>query len=448
MVKARAAALTIAISGAAASAGCAEPKAPPSTEGAHPDAATTVGSVAEPAPSQAARPVTASPDEARGRESTTVDAAAPAAPSAREADDFTLRLFGALRKTPGNLLFSGTSLRTALGVTYLGARGETAREMAGALSFPADAAAAAASAKEEGAAWEAAKGKAQLVVASRAWIEKTMNVDARYAALAEDAYGASPAPLDFLSKPEDGRRAINAWVASKTAEKIVDLVPSGAIDKSTRLVVTNAIYFKGRWALPFEASATKDEPFESAPSKKTNVKTMHTTDTFAFTETPDVKLVELRYEGSELAMTIVLPKDRAGLAKVEEKLDVATLEAWRKSLTRRRVALSLPRFTFRNGGSMTAPLRAMGMRAAFTRGADFSGITTEKIEIGEVLQKTFIAVDENGTEAAAASGVIMRTTSMPMGEVAELKADHPFLFFVHDVKKGAIVFAGRVTEPK
>lgn len=365
-----------------------------------------------------------------------------------DANAFTLRLYGAMRKTAGNLFVSGTSLRSALGITYLGARGQTAREMATALALPRDASAAAAHAKEENAAWQAARGKAELVVANRVWIDKTVSLDARYAAMADDAYGAAPAPLDFKTKPEEGRRAINAWVAEKTKDKIVDLIPNGAIEKSSRVIVTNAIYFKDRWALPFSKSETKNEPFEIAPSKSKTVPMMHALDSYAYGETADAKVLEIHYEGSSIAMMIVLPNDRAGLSKIEEKLDAATYDSWTKALKHRRVQLSLPKWTFTSGGPMTAPLRELGMVAAFTTRADFAGIAPEKIQIDQVVQKTYVAVDENGTEAAAASGVLMRTTSLPLGGPAEFKADHPFLFFLHDGKKGTILFAGRVSDPK
>lgn len=380
---------------------------------------------------------------------THADAGAHAGAVAKaDANACTLRLFGSMRKTPGNLFFSGTSLRTALGVAYLGARGETAREMAAALSLPHDASAAAVQAKEENAAWQAARGNAELVVANRAWIEKTLPIDARYAAMADDAYGAAPSPLEFKTKPGDARRAINAWVAQKTADKIVDLLPDGSIDKSSRFVVTNAIYFRGRWAYPFTPSDTKDEPFESAPSKSTPVPMMHATDSYGYGETADAKVLELRYEGSEIAMMLVLPKDRAGLAKIEEGLDARAYDAWTKTLKRRRVKLAMPKVTMRSGGAMSAPLKDLGMRTAFTTRAEFAGIATEKIQIDQVVQKTFVAIDEVGTEAAAASGVLMRTTSLTLGEVAEFTADHPFLFFLHDAKKGTILFAGRVSDPK
>jgi len=378
--------------------------------------------------------------------------AAPPAISPAEqlaSNTFTLRLYSNLaKKAPGtNVFVSGTSLRSALGITYLGARNATAREMGAALSFG-DPSTVAVHAKEEIAAWQAARGKADLVVANRAWVEKSLAVDAHFAAMAADAYGAAPTALDFKAAPEDGRRVINAWVAEKTSDKIVDLLPNGSIDKSSRLVVTNAIYFKGRWSLPFEASATKDEPFETSPSKTKTTPMMHTTDSYGFGEAGDVKLLELRYDGSDIAMMLVLPNDRAGLAKVEQKLDAATYESWTKSIKRRRVALTLPKVKFESGGSMAAPLRELGMRTAFTNGADFAGIAPEKIQIDQVVQKSFVAIDENGTEAAAATGVVMRTTSLQVGGVADFKADHPFLFFLHDAKKGTILFAGRVSDPK
>lgn len=442
MVSTRAAALSMAICGAAAGAACSEPKAPAPEKIAVTDSPSRPPVAPEPAEAHA--PVT---DAGAAPPAVSPPGMSPAEQLA--SNTFTLRLYAALaKKAPGtNVFVSGTSLRSALGITYLGARNATAREMGAALSFG-DASTVAVHAKEEIAAWQAARGKADLVVANRAWVEKSLAVDAHFAAMAADAYGAAPTALDFKAAPEDGRHVINAWVAEKTSDKIVDLLPTGSIDKSSRLVVTNAIYFKGRWSLPFEASATKDEPFETSPSKTKTTAMMHTTDSYGFGEAGDVKVLELRYEGSDIAMMVVLPNDRAGLAKVEQKLDAATYESWTKSIKRRRVALTLPKVKFESGGSMAAPLRELGMRTAFTNGADFAGIAPEKIQIDQVVQKSFVAIDENGTEAAAATGVVMRTTSLQVGGVADFKADHPFLFFLHDAKKGTILFAGRVSDPK
>jgi serpin B len=372
----------------------------------------------------------------------------------RAANAFGFKLYRKTKRGAGNQLVSGTSLRSALGVAYLGARGATAREMASALDLPADASKAAEGAKADRAAWQAARGKAELVVANRVWTEKTFALDARFTAMAEGAFGAAPEPVDFKTAPEAARRTINTWVASSTGDKIVDLLPAGSVDAQSRVVVTNAIYFKGRWALPFPASATKDEPWRLGGAKTKTTPMMHTTESQRFaqlTGAVPLRLLELRYEGSEMAMLLVLPEDPANLGKLEDALTTDAYEAWTKQLAHQRVAITLPKFSFKSGGPMAAPLRELGMKAAFTTNAELGGIAEpkggEKLQLSQVVQQTYVAVDENGTEAAAASGVVMRTTSMPMGQPAEFKADHPFLFFIVEKPTGLVLFMGRVADP-
>lgn len=246
-----------------------------------------------------------------------------------------------------------------------------------------------------------------------------------------------------------------SWVAEKTANKIPDLFAEGAIDRRARLVVTNAVYFKGRWSAPFPKDATKDEPWKAAANRTVNVPTMHTTAQLQLGQVGKAKVLGMRYDGSQLAMIVVLPDDVAGLAKLEESLSPETFDSWAKALSGQRVAVSLPRFAFTWGGPLDTQLQDLGIRTAFSGKADFSGIadpaSSERLQISRVVQKTWVSADEIGTEAAAASGGTMMITSANMGPIAEFKADHPFLFFVYDARPGRggrILFAGRVTNPK
>lgn len=376
---------------------------------------------------------------------------------AQAANAFTLKAYVKARKgNPGNVLLSGTSLRHALGVAYLGARGTTAHEMSATLGFPADPAKAAEVAKGENAAWQTAKGKAdggaELVVADRLWADQGFPIAPAYKSLTE-SIGSDVATVDFVHAAENARTTINGWVSDKTAKKIPELLAKGLVDARTRVVITNAIYFKGAWALPFTASATKDETFTQAGGKKITTPMMHATETFHLAEVANAKVLEMRYQASDLAMTIVLPKDASGLSKLEESLDASTFDTWTSSKGAwSRVAVTLPKFTFGWGGSVSRTIQDLGIKTAFGDKADFSGIAApqgnERISISEIVHKTWIAVDEAGTEAAAATGVVMRTTGMPMGPVAEFKADHPFLFFIRDTKSGRILFVGRVVDPK
>ncbi|MCL2778439.1 MAG: serpin family protein [Polyangiaceae bacterium] len=374
----------------------------------------------------------------------------------RAANDFAFKFYAHKKDTAGNVMLSGTSLRRALSAAYLGARGETASEMARALLLSTDANKASAAAKAEGAAWQRAQGtaptSAKLIVADRLWVEKSLTLEAGYTKAVESALDASVAPLDFVHASEEARTTINGWVAEKTAGQIKELLLAGFVDANTRLVITNAIYFKGKWALPFSKSATHDEAFTSAPGKTMTTPTMHATGTYKLASASGAKALEMRYEAGDLAMLVILPNDQNGIGKLENDVAKNGIDTWTTNLATTRVAVTLPKFTFDFGSSMNNALKALGMKAAFTPNADFSGIAkpqgNDRLYVSNVVHKTWVAVDEEGTEAAAATGVGTRTTGMTIGPVAEFRADHPFLFFIRDTKSGRILFIGRFTEPK
>jgi serpin B len=371
----------------------------------------------------------------------------------RAANVFTAKLYARLKRTPGNVMISGTSVRHALALAALGARGDTAREMATALETPADTAKQIAVAKADAAAWQEARGDgAELVVADRLWTDKALKPKDDFTNAAQSAFGAGVEPVDFANAPDVARRTINTWISEKTSGKIPDLLAEGMIDKRTRLVVSDAIYFKARWSSPFSTGATKDEPFKMAAGRTATVPTMHDTAQHTFAHAGTTKLLSMRYTGSQLSMLVALPDDPAALAKLEESVSADTFDGWLKALTLQRVAITMPKFAFKWGAALEAPLQELGIRIAFSGKADFTGIAEpasgEKLQISRAVQKTWVSVDENGTEAAAASGVGMSVTSAVMGPIAEFKADHPFLFFVYDTKHGRILFAGRMSDPK
>ena len=426
--------------GCAACAGGSPP--PPAPDPPAPSSAPLGASVATTTPSAEA-PAPANDAKDAGP---TIDLTA----DVKGANAFTARLFGKLRKTPGNLMMSGTSLRHALAITELGAKGDTAKELATVLGYPTDVAQLAAFAKGEDAAWQNARGTSELVVANRLWADKALSLSPEFSAVTNAAFGATAQQVDFAKATDGARRTINGWVADQTAQKITDLLPEGAVKSNTKLVITNAIYFKGKWASPFLPAETRDEPFKGKTTA--NVPMMHHQGSYRFAQVGAAKALELRYDGSELAMLLVLPDDAAALGKIEESWSDGSLDAWTKSLQMGRVKVTMPKVAFKWGSSLAAPLADLGIKSAFSpQKADFTGIGDaggERLAISQVFQKTWIAIDEQGTEAAAASGTVMTTTSMQLGPVAEFKADHPFLFFVYDTKAGRVLFAGRVSEPK
>jgi len=442
------------IASVVSAAACAEPHGAggPSTPAA--SAPATTAAVTATATPTTAPAASSAPSETASTPEPAMNTASPV-DDARAANAFALKLYAReakAKKGGGNVLVSGTSLRQALGVAYLGAHGDTAREMAMALELPADAKVAAATAKADLAAWQSARGQAELVVANRLWTDKSLALQPEFVATATAAYGAAPEAVDFKGGAEPARKTINAWVAKTTNDKIQELLAAGTLDETTRAVVTNAVYFKGRWPMPFPKTATKPEAFHVAAGKTSTVPMMHATESHRLAEVSGTKVLEMRYDTSEVAMLVVLPAAATGLAKLEESLSADTFASWTQALKHQRVAVTLPKFTFRGGGVMTPTLQDLGMKTAFTNKADFAGIAeprgTDRIQISHVVQQTYIAVDENGTEAAAATAAVMSTTGMPIGEPAQFKADRPFLFFLYDVKRGRVLFAGRVTDPK
>jgi serpin B len=374
--------------------------------------------------------------------------APPQPPDAADANAFTLDTYAKLRANKGNIVFSGTSLREALGIAYLGAQGDTESEMSTALHLDPDLAKSAAKAKAENADWITARGSADLTIANRLWTDRGFTMLPSFSGLAKDAYGSPAVQLDLLRDPEGSRGTINGWVSKETHEKIPQLFPEGALSGSV-FVITNAVYFKGTWATAFDKSETFDEDFTSAKTT-VRVPTMHETTSLGFREKDGVKLVELPYAKSDLAMDVILPNDAAGLPKLEEKLTPALLGSLTDALPRGKVHLSLPKTTFTWGGSMKEPLEGLGMKKAFSSAADFGGIVKGGgIQVSDVVQKAYIAVDEKGTEAAAATGVVMRETAVSIEPPPiEMKVDHPYLFVIRDRVRGRILFMGRVEDPK
>lgn len=385
------------------------------------------------------------------------DAPPPASDADRQNDTkaanaFTLKMMArAGKKDRGNLMISGTSLRQAFGAAYVGANGATKTEMASAFGFPDDTKKAASAARAEIDAWQKAKGQgAELSVANRIWVEKSMPVKPAYASLVAWAFGAPATNLDFKGAADESRRTINTWVAEQTKDKIKGLLPEGAVTAATRAVITNAIYFKGKWVNPFPTGATKNEAFKLDPKKTVNVPTMHVTEQFKYAHVDGVQVVELKYAGNDLSLMVVLPDDvnPAALAKLEEKLSADTIDKWSTaSMQGARLELSMPKFTFKWGGSVRSTLADLGVKTAFTEKADLSGIAMKAgdLYVSDVFHQTWVALDEHGTEAAAATGMVVKLTSLATGPVTKVNVDHPFLFFVRG--RGRILFAGRVMEP-
>jgi serpin B len=360
---------------------------------------------------------------------------------------FTAALLRAFAHEKGNVFFSGESLRLGLGMAALGARGKTADEIASVLGTDPDPAASGAAAKAMRDAFARAAGHAELSIASRVWVDRSVALDPGFLSHTQSDYGAPATSVDFAHALGPTRAQIDAWVAEATKNKIRELFGQGGLEARTRVVLTNAVYFKGRWATPFSPKSTRQEPFASDVGN-VSVPMMHHTAQMAFADKGDVRCVELPYEGSDLAMLIVLPQKAEALGAIERAVTAEELRAWGRDLHPARLDFSMPKFTIRWGRPIEHELAAMGMPTAFTDAADFTGMTADgkQLKIDSVVHKAFVAVDEEGTEAAAATGMAMTTKALVLP--IEFKVDRPFLVFVRNAKTGDLLFAGRIAHPQ
>jgi serpin B len=364
---------------------------------------------------------------------------------------FALDLYRQLTKAPGNVFFSPSSISTALAMTYGGARSDTAKQMEKTLHFPFTDARLHDAYGQLLADLQATDAKGpDFRVANRLFGQKSYAFDKAFLDLESKRYGAPLQLVDF-GESEATRLTINKWVSVQTHDKIPDLLAPGVLDGDTRLVLTNAVYFKGAWRDQFDKSMTKDAPFSAFGTTK-NVPTMHQTLDASYHETKDAQLLDLPYQSGDpdrvFTMTIVLPKPGVDLAQVEAQYD--QLDTWVGSMKHARVDLSLPRFKTTSKFELGDVLSKMGMPLAFDQlKADFSGMTaTERLWIAHVVHQAFIATDENGTEAAAATAVVMDGESAaPALPEKVFNADHPFSVMIRDRKTGTLLFMGRIVDP-
>jgi serpin B len=369
---------------------------------------------------------------------------------------FGLDLYGQLRSTPGNLALSPASLSLGLLLPGAGARGETAAAFQKVLHLDGSPAALVPAWGDLVKALEDPARPVTLHVANRLFGEKSDTFEPGFLEATRAALGAALKPVDFKEAHEEARATINAWVEKKTENRIRALVPPSGVSRETRLVLVNALYFLGRWKQPFEAAATRPEPFHPRPGESHAVPTMHLTGSFPFVARDGLEALELPYEGGSLSMLLVLPGTVDGLPAVEDFIDAIGVGGLVATLSPTRTAVALPKFEVNPSGSLSLAdvLKPMGLAVAFDRdAADFTGIANppdpaDRLVLDQVFHKAFVKLDEAGTEAAAATGgAMVRVASAPAPPEAEFKADHPFLFFVRDVESGLVLFMGRVADP-
>ncbi|MCI0456904.1 MAG: serpin family protein [Gemmataceae bacterium] len=365
-------------------------------------------------------------------------------------NSFAFDLYGQLRSKEGNLFFSPYSISNALGMTYAGARTKTATEMEKTLHFSLG------QQRLHPAFGELVRylnqggkqRKYQLTVANRLWGQKDYGFLPEFTQLLKGHYGAGLQELDFEKATEQARKTINAWVEQQTRDKIKDLIPERALEPDTRLVLTNAIYFKAAWEEEFPKGATKKEDFHVSTSKKVQAQMMQRNDLLRFLDSGDIKVLELPYENRDLSMVVLLPKKIDGLPALEKQLSAGRVDGWLKQMKVHQVKVALPKFKFTAEFKLNKALADLGMPLAFSKMADFSGMASrERLFIDAVLHKAFVDVHEKGTEAAAATAVVIRPTSAPIADPAEFRADRPFVFLIRENRTGSVLFLGRVVNP-
>jgi serpin B len=387
-------------------------------------------------------PTTATPDQAK---------------VARDNNAFAIELYGQLRKQSGNLFFSPESISTALAMTYAGARADTAAEMAKTLHFtlPPERLHPAMGAllRDRNAAHDGY----QLKEADALWVQTGYSLLPEFLKLNKNNYEAGLNQVDFKDATEASRQTINLWVEQRTQSKTRELLWPGSLTSGTRLVLTNAIYFKGDWAEQFKKEDTKDEDFRLSAAQAIRVPLMHITKGFSYFDGGSFQALEILYKKRELSMIVLLPRAMEGLSAFEQSLTPASArQLLGQLLPASEIVLTIPKFKMEAEFDLGETLIAMGMRKAFDgKMADFSGMASREtmqrdgnLHISAVIHKAYVDVSEEGTEAAAATAVVTKalTAAAPTAPIV-FRADHPFMFLIRDNRSGSILFIGRVTNP-
>jgi serpin B len=353
-----------------------------------------------------------------------------------------------------NIFFSPYSISTALALTYEGAEGETADEIRSVLYFPEDKSSLREDYRDLIDETNEGDDAYTLRIANALWVETTHPLLPGYLAVAEDYYGANAENMDFINAPDASRLTINRWVEEQTEELIKDLIPAGAINSLTRLVITNAIYFKGTWVLQFDENLTSESEFTTLQGDTVTVDMMQRTDEDAryhYTETDTLQILKMPYEHGDtksLSMLALLPKTN-DIGAAEDALGTDDLADAIDGMEEEQVQVYFPKFTLECDYLLTDTLPAMGMPTAFGPGADFSGLDgTRELFISDVIHKAYVEVNEEGTEAAAATAVVFaKGVAVEEEPVPVFRADHPFIFMIVDDDNGNVLFMGRFAEP-
>ena len=371
--------------------------------------------------------------------------------AANSNNQFMMKMYNILAndKKQDNIFFSPFSISSALAMTFAGSDGNTEVEMANALEFSAntelfhkDFSRVTNKINEIG-----KKGKVKLNIANSLWLQDGYTFKDKFINIGKKYYSAEIENLNF-AESERSRQIINKWVEGKTNNKIKNLIPKGILDALTRLVLTNAVYFKGEWKEQFKKRVTKDNVFYTFKNKEVIVKMMYNKAHYGYFENDKFQLLEMSYKGDDVSMFVLLPNDKKGLSAIEKTIDMKLIDSAISKIEKKEVRVSFPKFKINLSYELSKLMESLGMVDAFSKRADFSKMTgTKELYISAIIHKTFIEVDEKGTEAAAATAVVMRMKSAPPKPSPEFKADHPFFYFIRENSTGTILFTGRMNDP-
>lgn len=361
---------------------------------------------------------------------------------------FAADLYKQIKNEPVNQFYSPISITSALAMTYAGAAGETLKQISKTLYFSTN--------QDElhqsynmlfKKLSETNSEGIQLKIANSLWLQEDLKISTQYLSITDKYYNAGVIPVNFITNPENSRKTINNWVEKNTNNKIQNLLPDGSIHSQTRMVLVNAIYFKGQWDKIFDKNQNTTEVFYVFKTCETQATYMNNYINTSYYEDNQLSIVEIPYANQDQSLLIILPKEKYGLKEIEKLFEQNLLENYFIKMEHKRVALSIPKFKTESTFELQEHLSKMGMPIAFSNNADFSGITGDKsLAIDKVIHKAFIDVNEEGTEAAAATAVTMRKTAMLLDEV-KFKADHPFIYLIRDNETNTVLFVGRLMNP-
>jgi serpin B len=360
---------------------------------------------------------------------------------------FAFDMYSMIKNDVENIFFSPYSIFTAMAICYDGAEGSTKEQISNVFYYPLSKPVLEESTKEIIDTINSDNDAYDLEIANALWVLEEYPLNEQYVLNAENYYDGMITPLDFGGQPEESRLIINSWVEKKTNDKIKDLLAERSIDGNTRLIITNAVYFNGKWLQEFEEAGTRKKVFYLSDGQEKKVDTMYAIETYNYGKDKNAQILELPYKGDDISMYIILPS-KNNIEEFENDLTLGYYNELKDNLNSDEVKILLPKFTFEARAELNEPLQDMGIVDAFDSGmADFSGISaSDGLSISEIIHQAYIGVNEKGTEAAAATGIIMET-SLPYYKY-EFTADHPFMLFIEDKRTGCILFMGKVENPE